>query len=109
MKDCLFPAITELKDCLSLAEFMLQHIRVNEDIIDDTKYDYLFTVEEVNRLVLSGVAFRDAYRQVGKQVSEGTFKTDKNINHTHEGSAGNLCNGEIRRKMEKTLLEFQLK
>lgn len=109
MKDCLFPAITELKDCLSLAEFMLQHIRVNEDIIDDTKYDYLFTVEEVNRLVLSGVAFRDAYRQVGKQVSEGTFKTDKNINHTHEGSAGNLCNEEIRRKMEKTLLEFQLK
>ena len=108
MKDCLFPAIDELKDCLTVAEFMLRHVRVNGHILDDAKYDYLFTVEEVNRLTLSGMAFRDAYKQVGRQVAEGNFKTDKKVNHTHEGSIGNLCTKEIRRKMTETLKEFKL-
>ncbi|MDR2562914.1 MAG: argininosuccinate lyase [Prevotellaceae bacterium] len=108
MKDCLFPAIDELKNCLSVAEFMLQHVQVNEHILDDAKYDYLFTVEEVNRLVLSGMAFRDAYKEVGRQVAEGRFKTDKRVNHTHEGSIGNLCTQEIRQKMLEILKEFKL-
>ncbi len=107
MKDVLFPAIEELKKCLTIAEFMLQHIQVNTTILEDSKYDYLFTVEEVNRLVLEGVSFRDAYRQVGARVTGGTFKAPRQIQHTHEGSIGNLCNKEIRQKMEKVLCSFQ--
>ena len=106
LKDCLFPAIMELKNCLSVSEFMLQQIQVNRHILDDTKYDYLFTVEEVNRLVLEGKPFRDAYRQVGEEVAAGKFKASKKVHHTHEGSMGNLCNEEIRKKMENILLLF---
>ncbi len=100
MKDALFPAITTLKDCLVIAEFMLQHIQINPHILDDPKYDYLFTVEEVNRLTLEGVPFRDAYRKVGQQVSDGTFKAAKQVRHTHEGSIGNLCTAAIAQKMQ---------
>ncbi|MDR2906734.1 MAG: argininosuccinate lyase [Bacteroidales bacterium] len=107
LKDALFPAIEELKNCLIVGEFMLQHILVNETILSDSKYDYLFTVEEVNRRVLQDVSFRDAYRQVGEEVAKGTFKAEKNVVHTHEGSIGNLCNNEIRQKMENVLLTFQ--
>ncbi len=103
LKDALFPAIEELKNCLTVAEFMLQHIQINERILDDAKYDYLFTVEDVNRRVLNGVSFRDAYRQVGEDVAKGAFKADKHVAHSHEGSIGNLCNNEIRQKMETVL------
>ena len=98
LKNVLFPAIEEVKSCLTVGEFMLQHIQVNNAILNDAKYDYLFTVEEVNRRVLEGMSFRDAYRQVGEEVAKGTFKTDKHTIYTHEGSIGNLCTKEIREK-----------
>jgi len=107
MKDCLFPAITTLKDCLTVAEFMLQHLQINPAILDDPKYDYLFTVEEANRLTLAGMPFRDAYRQVGQQVTDGTYKATKQVRHTHEGSIGNLCTAEIAKKMQKVLQVFK--
>ncbi|MCM1521500.1 MAG: argininosuccinate lyase [Muribaculaceae bacterium] len=98
LKDIIFPATTELIDCLDMAVFMLGHIRVKSDILSSPLYDTLFTVEEVNRLVLSGVPFREAYRTVGREVQEGTYRPDHNLRHTHEGSIGNLCNDEIVRK-----------
>lgn len=100
LKEILFPAIDELKDCLSMAVFMLKHIKVNEHILDDVRYDYLFTVEDVNRLALSGIPFRDAYKQVGLQVQSGTYQPSKEVVHTHEGSIGNLCNEQINAKMK---------
>ena len=75
-----------------MCDFMLQHIRVRENILDDARYDYLFTVEDVNRLVLQGVPFREAYRRVGEQVQAGTYRPTREVRHTHEGSIGNLCN-----------------
>jgi argininosuccinate lyase len=95
LKELLFPAFTELKSCLHMATFMLQNITVNTAILDDPKYAYLFSVEEVNRLTLSGVPFRDAYKQVGLAIEKGEFNPDKKVSHTHEGSIGNLCNNEI--------------
>jgi len=90
-----------------MAVFMLEHIRVNEHIIDDKKYDYLFTVEDVNRLTLSGVPFREAYRTIGMQVQRGEYKPTRSVNHTHQGSIGNLCTAEIARKMKSILEKFQ--
>lgn len=103
LKEIVFPAIHELISCLQMAEFMLQHIVVNEKILDDPRYDYLFTVEDVNRLVLSGVPFRDAYKKIGEQVQNKTYKPSKNVKHEHEGSIGNLCTKLIVEKMEKRL------
>ncbi|MCL2727875.1 MAG: argininosuccinate lyase [Bacteroidales bacterium] len=100
LKDILFPTITQLRECLHLSTFMLQHIQVNRKILDNPKYDDLFTVEEVNRRVLAGMPFRDAYKSVGLEVGEGNFTTDKQLRHTHAGSIGNLCTKEIRAKME---------
>ena len=107
LKNCLFPAIKTLKECLSIAEFMLQHIQVNPDILNDSKYEYLFTVEEVNRLTLEGIPFRDAYQKVGKQVADGTFNASKQVQHTHEGSIGNLCTSEIAKKMQTVMRLFE--
>ena len=99
MKDILFPAVHEIINCLQMCDFMLQHIRVNRDILADPKYDYLFTVEDVNRLALSGVPFREAYRTVGMQVQNGTYRPTREVRHTHLGSIGNLANDRIRQKM----------
>lgn len=99
MKDILFPAFTELTECLHMAGFMLEHIKVKDGILDDPRYDYIFTVEEVNRLVLEGMPFRDAYRKVGMDVQNGTFRPNRTVGHTHMGSIGNLCNSSIRTKM----------
>jgi argininosuccinate lyase len=99
LKEVLFPAIETLHSILGMSHFMLQHISVNNDILSDPKYNYLFTVEEVNNLVLQGIPFREAYQIVGKKVQEGTFTAEKKVNHTHEGSIGNLCTPEIRQKM----------
>ncbi len=99
MKDILFPAFTELTECLHMAGFMLEHIKVKDGILDDPRYDYIFTVEEVNRLVLEGMPFRDAYRKVGMDVQNGTFRPNRTVRHTHMGSIGNLCNSSIRTKM----------
>ncbi|MGC8804266.1 MAG: argininosuccinate lyase, partial [Bacteroidales bacterium] len=85
---------------------MLEHIQVNTRILDDPKYAYLFSVEEVNRLVLQGIPFRDAYRKVAESIEKNDFQPSKNIQHTHEGSMGNLCNDKIKAKMEQVLLSF---
>lgn len=95
-KECLFPAIFDLIECLDMATIMLQHIEVKPCSPDDPKYRYLFTVETVNRMVLSGMPFRDAYREVGQQVESGTYIPHTALDHTHEGSIGNLCNERIR-------------
>jgi len=100
LKEVLFPAIETLHTLLEMSHFMLQHISVNRDILSDQRYDYLFTVEEVNNRVLQGIPFRDAYQQVGREVQQGSFHTEKEVHHTHAGSIGNLCTGEIRKKME---------
>ncbi|MEZ3558080.1 MAG: argininosuccinate lyase [Duncaniella sp.] len=98
LKDIIFPATTELIECLDMAEFMLRHIRVKDGIVNDTRYDYLFTVEEVNRLVLEGMPFREAYKKVGLKVQDGTYRPVREVHHTHAGSISNLCNEEIARK-----------
>ena len=103
LKDIIFPATTEMVQCMDMCAFMLHHIIVNRDIIVDEKYDYLFTVEDVNRLALSGVPFREAYKRVGMQVQRGEYKPTREVHHTHEGSIGNLCNAEIKLKMQQVL------
>lgn len=101
LKDVLFPGLEQMHKCLFMAKYMLENITVNENILDDPKYMYLFTVEEVNRRVLEGMPFRDAYRSVGIEVNEGKFQFSGELNHTHKGSIGNLCNEEIKEKMKK--------
>ena len=103
LKDIIFPATTEICSCLDMCDFMLQNIRVNGDILSDCRYDYLFTVEDVNRLALGGMPFRDAYREVGMQVQRGEYKPTKEVHHTHEGSIGNLCNDKIAEKMRSVV------
>ena len=107
MKEVLLPAFAELAECLDMTYYALQNIKVNPSILNDKKYDYLFTVEAVNRLVLKGMPFRDAYREVGRQVTEGEFVPVKTIEHTHEGSIGNLCLEAIARKKEEALAGFR--
>lgn len=107
LKDITFPATTELIKCLDMADFMLRHIRVNRNILDDPKYNYLFTVEDVNRLALQGMPFRDAYKTIGLQVQHGEYKPTRSVNHTHEGSVGNLCNDCIAAKMERVMSRFK--
>ncbi len=107
LKDIIFPATTEIRSCLEMCDFMLQHIRVNKNILDDRKYDYLFTVEDVNRLTLAGTPFREAYRQIGMQVQNGTYRPTREVHHTHEGSIGNLCNAEIAEKMKRAMAQFK--
>lgn len=101
LKEVLFPAIETLHSLLNMTCFMLQHISVNRDILSDRRYEYLFTVEEVNNRVLQGIPFREAYQQVGKEVQAGVFHTPKEVRHTHAGSIGNLCTEEIKKKMER--------
>ena len=104
LKDILFPAVEELRKSLDMCNFMVQNIGVNRSIIEDKKYDLLFTVEDVNRMVLSGTPFREAYREIGLKVKAGEYTPTREVHHTHEGSIGNLCNDEIRRKLKE--LEF---
>ncbi len=99
MKDILFPATDTLVECLDMADFMLTHIRVKDNITDDPRYDYMFTVEDVNRLVLDGMPFRDAYRTVGLEVQSGSYKPTREVHHTHLGSIGNLATDRIAAKM----------
>ncbi|MFA5642301.1 MAG: argininosuccinate lyase [Bacteroidales bacterium] len=103
LKEILFPALDSIHEVINMTSFMLEHIKVNGSILDDSKYEYLFTVEEVNRRVLDGVPFRDAYKEVGREVASGEFKAQKKVVHTHIGSIGNLSNLEIKHKMEKAL------
>ena len=107
LKDILFPATIELAETLEMADFMLANLQINDRIIEDTKYDYLFTVEDVNRLALSGVPFREAYREIGMQVQRGEYRPTRSVNHTHEGSIGNLCTDQIRQKMEQVMSSME--
>lgn len=106
-KESLFPAIQELKSCLEVTAFMLSQIQINDDILKDQKYKYLFSVEAVNEQVLSGVAFRDAYKKVGTQIEIGSFEKSGVLNHTHEGSIGNLCNTKIVAQMKMLLSKLK--
>ena len=100
IKEIFIPALDELENCLDITTETLKEIKVNSDVINDTKYDYMFSVEEVNRLVLEGMPFRDAYKKVGLDIEAGKYTPDRNIGHTHEGSIGNLCNAEIKAYFE---------
>ena len=106
LKENLFPAFESLKDCLRLSGLMLDNIRIKENILDDDKYQYLFSVEVVNRLVLEGVPFREAYKQVGLDIEKGNFSPGKEVKHTHEGSIGNPGNEEVSRMMREVIAGF---
>ncbi|MEM9834813.1 MAG: lyase family protein, partial [Bacteroidota bacterium] len=106
LKEGLFPAFGQLKDCLAILDYALQHISVNEDILEDERYRYLFTVERVNEKVLAGKAFRDAYQEVGREIADGTYEPPTEINHTHEGSIGNLQNEAIAQKFQSVFQQF---
>ena len=106
LKELLFPAIQNLKDCLRMVQLMLENIAVKDNILSDEKYKFLFSVEEVNKLVLSGVPFRDAYKKVGFAIADGTYRPETTLHHVHEGSIGNLCLEEIAANMDKALHAF---
>lgn len=106
LKESLFPAFRQLKDCLQMAGLMLGHAQVREHILEEDQYKYLFSVEEVNKLVLGGMPFRDAYKKVGMDIEKGHFTYDISLHHTHEGSIGNLCNDEIRKMMDAAIRDF---
>ncbi|MEN5234890.1 argininosuccinate lyase [Sphingobacterium sp. PCS056] len=106
LKENLFPAFKSLNDCLEIATFMLEHISVKKDVLDDPKYDYLFSVEVVNNEVLKGVPFREAYKNIGIAIDAGEFQPSKEVNHTHEGSIGNLGNDQIQRMFEEVKSAF---
>ena len=109
IKEEFLPAFDELKDCLRMAAYIINRMEVNEHILDDKRYDLMFSVEEVNRLAAAGMPFRDAYKKVGLDIEAGRFTPDKNIHHTHEGSIGNLCNDRISALMDTILDGFTFK
>ena len=109
LKEKLFPAFKTLRECLKMVHLMVTNIQVNKDILQEEKYTYLFSVEEVNKLVLKGVPFRDAYKKIGQDIEQGKFSNTKEIKHTHEGSIGNLCNDQIQRMMKEQLENFNFR
>ena len=106
MKDVMFPATVTLRECLEMCTFMLGHIEVKDGILEAPLYDYIFTVEDVNRLAASGMPFRDAYREIGMAVQEGTYRPTRRVDHTHIGSIGNPTNEMIAGKMEELMQGF---
>jgi len=106
LKEHLFPSLKTLKDCIEMTGLMLSNIEIKKDILADEKYKYLFSVEEVNKLVNAGMPFRDAYKKVGLDIGAGNFKYDTTIQHTHEGSIGNLCTAEILQQMNQVIQSF---
>lgn len=106
LKEVFLPAFQELNDCISIAGFAIDHMTVNPNLLSDDKYKYVFSVEDVNKLVIQGVPFRDAYKQVGSQINEGKYQPTKEISHTHEGSVGNLCLDQISMRMGKIVQTF---
>ena len=107
IKEVFLPSFDELADCLRMVTHMMREVKVNEHILEDERYAPIFSVEEVNRLVLSGVPFRDAYKQVGLEIEAGKFVANKQIHHTHEGSIGNLCTAEIGALMQQVVDGFR--
>lgn len=106
LKEHLFPAFKTLKDCLTMVSLMLANISIKENILADDKYKYVFSVEEVNKRVLQGVPFRDAYKEIGMAIEEGRFTYTTQVNHVHEGSIGNLCTSQVNTMMQQTLSQF---
>ena len=106
IKEVFLPTFDELEDCLKMVTLMMEHITVNEHILDDSRYDLMFSVEEVNRLAASGTPFRNAYKQVGLDIEAGRFTPCKEVAHTHEGSIGNLCHAEVEALMQEVLNGF---
>lgn len=106
IKEVFLPAFEDLNDCLKMAAYIINKMEVKEDILDNPMYDPMFSVEEVNKLAASGMPFRDAYKTVGLEIEAGTFKADRNIHHTHEGSIGNLCNDKIETLMNENIAGF---
>ena len=106
LKEHLFPAFKTLKDCIEMTGLMLSNIEIKNDILADEKYKYLFSVEEVNKLVNAGMPFRDAYKKVGTDIESGNFKYNTSIAHIHEGSIGNLCTAEIKKMMDNAVNSF---
>ena len=106
IKEVFLPAFDELNDCLRMAAYIINKMEVNDHILDNPMYDPMFSVEEVNRLAAAGRPFRDAYIKVGGEIDAGEFVARQNIQHTHEGSIGNLCNDKIQALMEQTMAEF---
>lgn len=106
LKEAIFPAIQTAKQCLKLTAFVIPKIEVTEGLLDNPKYKYLYSVEEVNRKVLAGMPFRTAYKEVGLAIENDDFEPNTEINHTHEGSVRNLCNAEIKQKFERVLEQF---
>ncbi len=107
LKEILMPAFDEILDCLDVAAFMLQNMEVKTNLLDESRYDLLFSVERVNELVMQGVPFRDAYRQVGKEIGENNYRAPRELKHTHEGSIGNLNLSEINQRMSNELARFE--
>ncbi|MCY1633887.1 argininosuccinate lyase [Marinifilum sp. D737] len=105
-KEFFMPSFDKMLSCLEMTRIMLSEVKINEEVLNDERYQYLFTVEEVNKMVVDGVPFRDAYKKVGQLVEEGKFKHEGEINHVHEGSLGNLCNDRIVCKMNETFVAF---
>lgn len=105
-KEIFIPAFEEINDCIGMISQMMQHIEVNKHILDDEKYSYIFSVEEVNKRVLNGTPFRDAYKQVGLEIENSKFLPEKEVHHTHEGSIGNLCNEKIELLKQKIIDNF---
>ena len=106
IKEVFLPAFGEILDCLRMTAYIINKIEVNDHILDDPRYDPMFSVEEVNRLATQGMPFRDAYKKVGLDIEAGRFSPDKDIHHTHEGSIGNLCNDRICLLMDGILTQF---
>lgn len=107
IKEVFLPAFDELSDCLDMVRVMMNEVKVNENILDDEKYNLIFSVEKVNELVLQGIPFRDAYKQVGLEIEAGNFIPDKKVRHTHEGSIGNLCNDQIESMKRQIISDFR--
>jgi argininosuccinate lyase len=108
LKEHLFPAFTELRSCLSMATLMIENMKVTPQILEDPKYQFLFSVEEVNKLVNAGVPFRDAYKKVGEDIEEGSYTYSTQVSHTHEGSMGNLCTSQIASQMKWVMDKMEL-
>jgi argininosuccinate lyase len=106
LKEHLFPAFISLRDCMQMMIVMLENIQIEKELLSNDKYKYLFSVEEVNKLVAKGIPFRDAYKQVGQSIEEGTYQWSSDIHHTHEGSIGNLCTAQIKSRMEEIVNGF---
>ncbi len=106
LKESIIPAILEIKNCIEMASFMVEHMQVEKDLLKSSKYDLLFSVENVNQKVIEGMPFRDAYKQIGEEINDGNFKPNRELNHTLEGSIGNLCNDSLNENMDKVIAGF---